>query len=241
MSRVALIEDHERLAGMVRQALSAAGIEADLFSNVSEASYGMSRAGYAVLVIDRGLPDGDGLTFLRTLRAAGQMTPCLMLTARDALHDRVDGLESGADDYVTKPFAMSELVARVRTLMRRPVALTALVVSFGDITVDPEQRAMRCDERPVLLAPAELQVMLCLVKAAGGTVRHSALEHAAWGLGEAVTPNALEVTLHRLRKKLTAIGATTRLANVRGAGFALQTASRPTGVSGQPEPKRSDA
>jgi DNA-binding response OmpR family regulator len=240
MSRVALIEDHERLADMVRQALSAAGIEADLFCNVSEASYGVSHADYAVLIIDRGLPDGDGLTFLRTLRAAGQMTPCLMLTARDALHDRVHGLESGADDYVTKPFAMSELVARVRTLMRRPVALTVLVLSFGDITVDPQQRVMRCGPQSVLLAPAELQVLLCLVKAAGETVRHSALEHAAWGLGEAVTPNALEVTLHRLRKKLSAIGATTRLANIRGTGFALQAASV-TGVPGQPAPKRSDA
>src|ERR1700736_5785075 len=160
MSRVALVEDHARLAGMIRHALSGAGIETDIFSNLSEAHYGISQADYAVLILDRGLPDGDGLAFLRKLREAGRMMPCLTLTARDALHDRIDGLETGADDYVTKPFAMSELVARVRTLMRRPVALTTLVVSFGDLTVDPEQRAMRCDERPVLLAPAELQVML---------------------------------------------------------------------------------
>src|ERR1700737_567963 len=179
MSRVAIVEDHERLAGMIRQALAAAGIEADLFRNVREASYGVGRADFAVLIIDRGLPDGDGLAFLRALRATGQMTPCLMLTARDALHDRVDGLESGADAYETKPFAMRELVARVRTLMRRPVALTALVLSFADITVDPQLRAMRCGAQSVLLAPAELQVMLCLVKAAGQTVQHAALEHAA--------------------------------------------------------------
>ncbi|EEA02164.1 two component transcriptional regulator, winged helix family [Burkholderia sp. H160] len=225
MSRVALIEDHQRLAAMVRQALSVAGIETDLFSTVSEARYGVTRGDYAVLIIDRGLPDGDGLTFLRGLRAAGQMIPCLMLTARDALHDRVDGLESGADDYVTKPFAMNELVARVRTLMRRPPVLAELVLSFADITVDPQQRAMHCGAGTVTLAQAELQIMLCLVKAAGRTVRHAALEHAAWGVGEAVTPNALEVTLHRLRKKLTALGSTTRLANIRGAGFALQAAN----------------
>jgi DNA-binding response OmpR family regulator len=234
MSRVAIVEDHERLAGMVRQALAAAGIEADLFHNISEARYGVSRADYAVLIVDRGLPDGDGLTFLRTLRAAGQMTPCLMLTARDALHDRVDGLESGADDYVTKPFAMSELVARVRTLMRRPAALTALVASYADITVDPQQRALRCTIHSVPLAPAELQIMLSLIKAAGQTVRHSALEHAAWGLGEAVTPNALEVTVHRLRKKLIAVGAVTRLANIRGAGFVLQAASGSTDAPDDP-------
>jgi DNA-binding response OmpR family regulator len=234
MSRVAIVEDHERLAEMVRQALVAAGIEADLFHNISEARYGLSHADYEVLIVDRGLPDGDGLTFLRTLRAAGQMTPCLMLTARDALHDRVDGLESGADDYVTKPFAMSELVARVRTLMRRPAVLTALVASYADIKVDPQQRALRCTTHSVPLAAAELQIMLSLIKAAGQTVRHSALEHAAWGLGEAVTPNALEVTVHRLRKKLIAVGATTRLVNIRGAGFVLQAASGSTGASDDP-------
>lgn len=222
MSRVAIIEDHERLAGILRLALSEAGIETDLFGNVGEATYGLGQAEYSVLIIDRGLPDGDGLAFLRTLRAAGRMMPCLMLTARDALHDRIDGLESGADDYMTKPFAMSELVARVRTLMRRSPALTTLTASFADITVDPQQRAITCGGRSILLAPAELQIMLCLIKAEGRTVRHSILEHAAWGLGEAVTPNALEVTVHRLRKKLATVGAVTRLTNTRGAGFALR-------------------
>ncbi|TKC88296.1 response regulator transcription factor [Trinickia terrae] len=231
MSRVAIVEDHERLAGMVRQALAGAGIEADLFRSISEATYGVSRGRYAVLIVDRGLPDGDGLTFLRALRAAGQTAPCLMLTARDALHDRVDGLESGADDYVTKPFAMSELIARVRTLMRRPVVLTTLAASFADVTIDPEARAMCCGTQSVTLAPAELQIMLCLIEAAGRTVRHAALEHAAWGLGDAVTPNALEVTVHRLRKKLAAISATTRLTNVRGAGFALQEAQEKDGAA----------
>jgi DNA-binding response OmpR family regulator len=224
MARVAIIEDHERLADMLRQALALAGIEADLFGNVREAAYGVGQADYAVLVIDRGLPDGDGLNFLRSLRGEGRTTPCLMLTARDALHDRIDGLESGADDYVSKPFEMSEFVARVRTLMRRPAVLTTLVPSFGDITVDPQQRSLNCGDRSISLAPAELQIVLCLIEADGRTVRHSILEHAAWGLGEAVTPNALEVTLHRLRKKLTTIGATTRLTNVRGAGFMLQAA-----------------
>ena len=207
---------------MIQQALLGAGVETDTFGTLSEAAYGIGRGDYAVLIVDRGLPDGDGLSFLRNLRAAGQMTPCLMLTARDALHDRIDGLESGADDYVTKPFAMSELVARVRTLMRRPQELTSLVREFADVSVDPQQRAMRCDGQSVMLAAAELQIMLVLMKAAGQTVRHSALEHAAWGVGVMVTPNALEVTMHRLRKKLSAIGASTRVANIRGAGFALQ-------------------
>lgn len=222
MSRVALVEDHLRLSEMIRQALSSAGIETDVFNDISQAQYGVDRAEYAVLVVDRGLPDGDGLTFLRNLRKTGKTTPCLMLTARDALHDRIDGLESGADDYVTKPFAMSELVARVRTLMRRPRALAELSASFGDLAVDPQNRTLHCGECSMQLAPAEFQIILMLVKSNGGTVRHSALEHAAWGLAEAVTPNALEVTVHRLRRKLVAAGARTRIVNVRGLGFNLQ-------------------
>src|SRR5471032_408277 len=194
MSRIALIEDHARLADMIRQSLSGAGIETDIFTNLSEAAYGLSHGDYSVMIFDRGLPDGDGLLFLRTLRAAGTMTPCLMLTARDALHDRIEGLETGADDYVTKPFEMSELVARVRTLMRRPVNMTTLVQTFADISVDPQEHALRCGSKLMILAPAELQIMLTLLNAKGQTVRHSLLEHAAWGLSDAVTPNALEVT-----------------------------------------------
>lgn len=238
MSRVAIVEDHGRLADMVSQALARVGIETDQFRTISEANYGVRQFEYSVLIIDRSLPDGDGLIFLRALRAAGHMTPALMLTARDALHDRVDGLESGADDYVTKPFEMSELVARVRTLMRRPVALTTLVASFADIAVDPQQREVRCGAHAVMLAPAELQIMLCLIEAAGRTVRHAALEHAAWGLAEAVTPNALEVTVHRLRKKLASINARTRLMNIRSAGFALEEVSAP---QAQPSGHASDA
>jgi DNA-binding response OmpR family regulator len=227
MSRIALIEDHARLADMIRKSLLGAGIETDIFSNLSEAAYGLRHGDYSVMIFDRGLPDGDGLLFLRSLRAAGTMTPCLMLTARDALHDRIEGLETGADDYVTKPFEMSELVARVRTLMRRPAEMTALIQSFAGIAIDPQQHAMRCGNLSVPLAPAELQIMSLLLKAGGRTVRHSALEHAGWGLGDAVTPNALEVTIHRLRKKLLAVGTTTRLANIRGAGFAVQPFERP--------------
>lgn len=222
MSRVAVVEDHERLAAMVRQALSAAGIEADLFGSVSEAAYAVAREEYSVVVVDRGLPDADGLTLVRDLRRAGVMTPCLMLTARDALHDRVEGLESGADDYLTKPFAMSELVARVRSLMRRSAVITDLTLSLGGLEVDPQQQTMRCDARVTRLASAELQIMLSLMRAGGRTVRHGVLEHAAWGFGESVTPNALDVTLHRLRKKLQAMQAPVKLENVRGAGFVLR-------------------
>ena len=184
MNRIALVEDEPRLSALLAKALIGAGIEADIFDRIGPASLAASNNAYAVLVIDRGLPDGDGLDLVRRLRAAEIRTPCLMLTARDALHDRVDGLESGADDYLTKPFSMDEFVARVRALMRRPPALQSLTPEFGDIQIRPAEGCMTCGSETVTLAPAELQIMVALVRAGGTTVRRSALEVAAWGLGD---------------------------------------------------------
>jgi DNA-binding response OmpR family regulator len=222
MNRIALVEDHQRLSVLLVQALVNAGIETDVFDQMEAASIAASNNPYAVLVIDRGLPDGDGLDLVRRLRAAAIRTPCLMLTARDALHDRVDGLESGADDYLTKPFSMDEFVARVRALMRRPPALQSLTPQFGDIHIRPAEGCMTCAAETVTLAPAELQIMVVLIQAGGTTVRRSALEVAAWGLGEAVTPNALDVAMHRLKRKLVAINSTLQIVNARGYGYALR-------------------
>src|ERR1700730_14845933 len=188
MNRIALVEDHQRLSSLLVQALHNAGIETDVFEQMEQASLAASSNAYAVLVIDRGLPDGDGLDLVRRVRAAGIRTPCLMLTARDALHDRVEGLESGADDYLTKPFSMDEFVARVRALMRRPAELQTLTPEFGDLRIRPDEGCMTCGSETVTLAPAELQIMVVLIRADGTTVRRAALEAAGWGLGEAVTP-----------------------------------------------------
>jgi DNA-binding response OmpR family regulator len=224
MNRIALVEDHVRLAGLIRQALQAAGIPTDVFHAMESAWAAHRDVGYAALVIDRGLPDGDGLSLVKRLRAAHQGTPCLMLTARDALHDRIDGLESGADDYLAKPFPMEELVARVRALMRRSVAVRPPRAVFGDIEVVIQEALLVRGEVSVALAPAELQIAVALVQQQGRTVRRAALEAAAWGLSEAVTPNALDVALHRLRKKLSSLGSELRIVNLRNHGYALQDA-----------------
>ena len=224
MNRVAIVEDHRRLAALVRKALSAAGIEADVFERLDAAWHAVRGAGYAVLIVDRGLPDGDGLDLVRRLRTAGHRVPCLMLTARDALHDRVTGLEAGADDYLAKPFPMEELVARVRALLRRPAQLQSLAPAWGDLQVLPDAGRMQCGGESITLAPAELQIMLSLVRAGGQTVRRGALEASAWGLAEAVTPNALDVALHRLRRKLQAIDSALQIVNTRGHGYALRQA-----------------
>ncbi|WP_447730830.1 response regulator transcription factor [Pseudoxanthomonas suwonensis] len=220
--RIALVEDHERMAALIQRAMAMSGVAVDVFQTQASAWYGLRTGGYALAIIDRGLGDGDGLDLVRRLRAAGQQMPCLMLTARDALHDRVAGLEAGADDYLPKPFAMEELVARVRALMRRPPELRDLQLVHGDLVVSPESASLECGGERVGLAPAELQIVICLVRAEGNVVRRASLEAAAWGSHEAVTPNALDVALHRLRRKLEAIGSELSLVNIRGLGFALR-------------------
>jgi DNA-binding response OmpR family regulator len=222
MNRIALVEDHERMASLICKAFSAAGIEVEVFDRISTARAAAEQIAYSALVVDRGLPDGDGLDLLRQLRSRGILTPCLMLTSRDALHDRIDGLQQGADDYLAKPFSMDELIARVQALLRRPLTLRSLTPEFAGLQILPEQGCMRCGEETISLAPAELQLMLSLVRAEGRTLRRTALEVAGWGLGDAVTPNALDVALHRLRKKLAAINSTLQISNLRGQGYALK-------------------
>lgn len=222
MNRVLLIEDHDRLAQLIRKGLMAAGIGVDVADRIDAAWAAIQQMPYQALVLDRGLPDGDGLVLLQKLRNAGLGVPCLVLTARDALHDRVEGLDAGADDYLPKPFAMDEMVARVRALLRRPVELRTLAPSHGDLTLRPDAGVMCCGDESVTLAPAEMQIMLLLLRKHDEVARRSALEAAGWGLSEVVTPNALDVALHRMRRKLIAIGSRQRIVNMRSLGYALR-------------------
>jgi DNA-binding response OmpR family regulator len=222
MNRILLIEDHARLAALIRHALDKAGIGVDAFQALEPAWSASRQMPYGAMVVDRGLPDGDGLAFVQRCRAAGVHTPCLILTARDALHDRVEGLDGGADDYLTKPFEMEELVARVRALLRRPTGQHTLTPGHGDIQLRPGEGVMCCGEECITLPAAEMQLMLELVGGGGHVVRRTLLESAAWGLADSVTPNALDVALHRIRRKLLAIGSVQSIVNVRGIGYAFR-------------------
>jgi DNA-binding response OmpR family regulator len=222
MDRILLVEDHPAMRDLVARELARSGIAADAVGRVGEAEACLAQVRYAALVLDRGLPDGDALPWLQRLRARQVLVPCLLLTARDALHDRVDGLEAGADDYLAKPFERDELVARVRALLRRQQAWVVSAPEWAGLVVDPLGSRLSCGRSTVNLAPSELQLMLALVRAKGKVVRRGALEAAAWGVTEPVTPNALDVALHRLRRKLDVLGSAASLVNTKGVGYALE-------------------
>lgn len=221
MQRIILIEDNDRMAALVASGLRGAGISADIATTASEGAAALSLSSYSAIVLDRGLPDGDGLAWLGKQRRAGNTLPCLILTARDALHDRVDGLENGADDYLAKPFSMVELVARVRALLRRPPTLVSLDASLHGLQVDPVQSCVQYGSSKLRLSEAEAQVLLSLVRAEGAFLRRAKLEAAAWGLSVPITNNALDVVVYRLRTKLAKLGAPVELVVRRGVGYAL--------------------
>lgn len=176
-----------------------------------------------VVVLDRDLPGLHGDEVCRRVVEEHPATRVIMLTASGTLDDRLEGFDLGADDYLPKPFAMEELLARVRALLRRTPSLQSTELAHGGLRIAPEAGCMAFGEKVVTLSHAELQMIVCLVRAKGQTVRRHSLEQAAWGLMDAVTPNAFDVAMHRLRKKLAAVGCDLALVNTRGHGFALRT------------------
>ena len=219
--RLLLVEDHvpladELLAGLIRQ-----GYAVDWLADGRDAAYQGATEPYDLIILDLGLPGKPGLEVLQEWRASGLSTPVLILTARGSWAERIEGLKAGADDYLSKPFPMAELVARVRALLRRPQHQVALEPVWGDVQLRPEQGLMVCGDGTCALPRTEMQIMLTLFKSEGAPVRRSALEAAAWGAQEAVTANALDVALHRLRRKLDSLGSHMSITNIRGVGYAV--------------------
>lgn len=225
--RIALVEDHPRVAALVRDAFARAGLAVDAYDTIASAGFWLRRQEYAALVLDRGLPDGDGLSMLAALRDEGWMVRCLVLTARDAIHDRVAGLDHGADDYLAKPFAIEELVARVRALLRRPSQVAPSCHCIGNLCVDTAAAVVRIDEVALKLTATEYRLLSALAEAEGGTRTHAQLMDAVFGPFSAASRNGLDVALHRLRARLHAHGAAVAIVNHRGVGHALVPVASP--------------
>ena len=218
--RVLVIEDETRLARLVAEALGKAGFACDICGRLLDASTLTTTENFDAFVVDRTLPDGDALDLVARLRQEGRDTPILMLTARDAVEDRVTGLEVGADDYLIKPFAMAELVARVRALVRRPGSVFGRIETIGNLSFDFATRTAAVAGRSLLLPRHELAVLEQLVLAAGRVVTKEALIDKVYGLEEPES-NAIPVHIHHLRRRLEEAGATVCIHTFRGLGYML--------------------
>jgi two-component system, OmpR family, response regulator len=216
-----LCEDDAELRGIVREALEQEGFAVRATATGSDAVAAFGEAPPDVLVLDVGLPDADGRDVCQALRARGIATPVLFLTARDALTDRLSGFHAGGDDYLTKPFALAELVVRVRALVRRAPADGSAAVADG-LRLDPAAHAIVGGAATVSLTPTEFRLLAALAAHPGQVVRRAALVAAGWPDGAIVHDNTLDAYLARIRRKLRDAGAHEAVHTRRGVGYVLQ-------------------
>jgi len=219
--RLAVVEDNAELARLLSQGLKAEGYDTDIMSTAAEARAALTATRYAALILDLGLPDGDGLSILREIRARHDPLPVLVLTARGGVHDRVSGLRNGADDYLVKPFALEELVARLEALLRRPGQLLGRSLQIGNLVFDTESRQAFIDDQPQTLSAREVAVLELLMRRKDRVVSKRLVEDHIFGSAGEVASNAVEVYVHRLRKQLSDRGAKVHIHTVRGVGYIM--------------------
>ena len=213
--RVLLVEDDRRIAADISAALNAAGYVVETVREGEEAWFRGDTEDYGAAILDLGLPRMDGLAVLKRWRANGRQLPVLILTARGSWAERVDGIDAGADDYLPKPFRMEELLARLRSIVRRSTGHATSVVTVGDITLDERQMRVSLRGVPVALSPLEYRLVAYLIKHCGRVVSQHELDENVYGHGEEHDSNALEVLIGRVRKKLGSDLIETR----RGFGY----------------------
>ncbi len=219
--RLLVVEDNMQLSQLLAKGLRTAGFETDLLATAADARAALITTTYAALVLDLGLPDGDGLSILRELRHRKDPIPVLVLTARGGLQDRVNGLRSGADDYLVKPFALEELVARLEAQLRRPGQQLGNSLQVANLTFDFRNRQASIDGRPETLSSRELAVLELLLRSKGRVVSKQQVEDHIFGLSGEVGSNAVEVYVHRLRRQLSDKGARVRIHTIRGVGYLI--------------------
>jgi DNA-binding response OmpR family regulator len=215
--RVLVVEDDRRIAVDIEAALKAGGYVVECVRDGEEAWFRGDTEDYSAIILDLGLPKMDGLSVLKRWRENGRRTPVLILTARGSWSERVDGIDAGADDYLPKPFRMEELLARLRSIVRRSVGHATSVVSVGDITLDERQMKVSVRGVPVTLSPLEYRLVASLVMHRGRVVSQQELSENIYGQDDAHDSNAIEVLIGRVRKKL----GTDLIETRRGFGYLI--------------------
>ncbi|WP_298438927.1 response regulator transcription factor [Geobacter sp.] len=215
--RILLVEDDQMLGDALRRSLKQEGITTDWVRDAEEAELALATGEYSLLLLDLGLPGKGGLELLAELRDKANPVPVIILTARDAVPDRIRGLDTGADDYLVKPFDPDELAARIRALQRRQAGRAAPLIEYGPLVLNPATREFYCNGERVHLSAREHVILAALMERPGALLSRSALEERLYGWGEEVESNTVEVHIHNLRKK---IGAE-HIRTVRGVGYML--------------------
>jgi two-component system, OmpR family, response regulator QseB len=216
--RILLVEDDELLGEGTRKGLTQDGYTVDWVKEGALADQALKTEKFDLIVLDLALPKMPGITVLQNLRERGDTTPVLILTARESIEDRVKGLDSGADDYLTKPFDLFELFARLRALQRRFVSRAAPLLVHNDISLDPASHTVRCKDEPINLSRREFALLHVLLENAGRVLSREHLTQSLYGWGEEVDSNALEVHVHNLRKRF----GQDFIRTVRGIGYTIE-------------------
>jgi two-component system OmpR family response regulator len=217
-----IVEDDVKMAGLIRRGLTEEGLSADVAADGNDALWMVAATDYDVIVLDVMLPGDDGFDVCRSLREKGQWAPVLMLTARDAVEDRVAGLDAGADDYLTKPFSFAELLARLRALARRPALERSAILEVGDLRLDPATRQVWRGEAGVQLSTKEFAVLETFMRRPGEVLsRYQLLEHC-WDYTYENRSNVVDVYVRYLREKVDRPFGRSSIETVRGAGYRLR-------------------
>lgn len=220
-----LVEDEPEMASALAAALKNYDMVVDHISTLADAEEAVAVNAYAAILLDRQLPDGDGLTLIPKLRTGGIGVPVIVLTARGELADRVAGLNTGADDYLGKPFAIEELLARLRAVLRRPADLPSEIIRLGCLSFDAGNREASVAGRPLDLPRRELLVLETLLRRMGRTVARASLEEAVYSIDDEIQSNALDTHISRLRRKLSEARAGVEIHAIRGVGYLLKSSS----------------
>jgi two-component system, OmpR family, response regulator len=220
--RILVVEDHERMAGLIRRGLLEEGYAVDLVSSGEDGEWMVAENEYDAIVLDVVLPGIDGFELCRRIRGDGGWAPVLMLTARDAVDDRVRGLDAGADDYLTKPFAFAELIARIRALVRRGSPERPAVLAVGDLTLDPSSHEVRRGRVQVDLTAKEFSLLEYLMRHRGEVLSRGRLIEHVWDFAFEGDSNVVDVYIRYLREKVDRPFGRRSIETVRGAGYRLR-------------------